>query len=142
MERRRFLQFLGAGSVLAAVGVLGISSFDSSIKNMIQEDTKGMKIKEKDVDEFLSDAKKEMFWQQYDLTKRGFIVAHTWLGLEVLPYKIKYTQYRSQIVGAFLLSTDYFTNKMDPEREIQYTGFYNPYKRACASPFSNFYYPA
>ena len=142
MERRRFLKFIGAGSVLAAVGVLGISSFDTSIKAMIQEDTKGMNIKEKDVDQFLADAKKEMFWQQYNFTKRGFIVAHTWLGLEVLPYKIKYTQYRSQIVGAFLLSTDFFINKMDPEREINYLTFYNPYKRACASPFSNFYYPA
>ncbi len=142
MERRRFLKYIGAGSVLAALGVVGVSSFQTTLKNMILEDTKGMGIEEKDVDRFLADAKAERFWEQYDLTKKGFIVAHTWLGLEVLPYKVKYNQYRSQVIGYFLLSTDYFTNKMNPNLPVNYIAFYNPYKTACSSPFSNFHYPA
>ena len=146
MERRKFLKILGAGSVLAGIGVVGISSFNSSVKGILLSDTRGMNIKEEDVDRFLADAEKEEFWQQFSFTKRGFIVVHTWLGegwigSKFLPYKLKFEQYRSKIVGTFLLSTDYFTNKMQPGLPIKYVSFYNPYMRACASPFSNYYYP-
>lgn len=146
MQRRKFLKILGAGSVLIGVGVISISSFSSSIKGMLLSDTEGLNLQESDIDRFLADAEKERFWQQFDFTKKGFIVAHTWLGEgwlgeKFLPYKLKYTQYRSRIVGTFLLSTDYFTNKMQSDLPIKYVGFYNPYKNACASPFSNYFYP-
>lgn len=141
MKRRNFLKIIGAGSVLAAAGFWGLSSFDSSIKDIILEDTEGLHLKEETIDRFLADAKKEVFWHEYDFTKKGFIVAHTWLGSGFLPYKLKYCHYRSKIVGTFLLSTDFFLNKMDEKKPIQYRGFYNPYKQACSSPFSSLYYP-
>lgn len=146
MERRNFLKWLGAGSVLAGLGVIGLSSFQSSIKDILLSDTADLPIPEEVIDRFVAEAEKEQFWQQFDLTKKGFIVGHTWLahswlGSEYLPYRLKYKQYRSRIVGTFLLSTDYFTNKMQAKEPIRYTTFYNPYKTACASPFSNFYYP-
>jgi hypothetical protein len=141
MERRNFLKIAATGTALVATGLLGIRSFKSGIKSMIIEDTQGLKLKEEEIDKFLADAEKEMFWSSYDTTKKGFITAHTWLGSAFLPYKFKYSQYRSQIVGTFLLSTDYFTNRMDAGKAIQYVAFYNPYKRPCASPFSNVYYP-
>jgi hypothetical protein len=40
-------------------------------------------------------------------------------------------------VSNFLLSTDFFQNGEDQEREIQYFGFYDPYKRPCANFFSD-----
>lgn len=141
MKRRNFLKLLGAGSILAAAGYWGLSSFESSIKDIIMEDTKGLQLEEGTIDRFLADAKKEIFWHEYDLTKKGFIVAHTWLGSGFLPYKLKYSQYRSKVVGTFLLSTDFFMHKMDENRTISYVGFYNPYRRPCASPFSNLSYP-
>lgn len=142
MERRTFLKVLGAGSVLAGIGVLSLRSFQSSIKAILLSDTSGLPIQEADVDLFLADAQKEKFWQQFDLRKKGFLVAHTWLGSDYLPYRLKYEQYRSLVVGTFLLSTNYFSHKMESGSPIRYEGFYNPYKRACASPFSNYYYPA
>lgn len=141
MKRRNFLKVAGAGTVLAATGFWSIRSFQSGIKTIIVQDTQGLNLKEEEIDKFLADAKKEMFWKQHDFTKKGFILAHTWLGSAYLPYRVKYSQYRSKIVGTFLLSTDYFSNKMDPEKTIQYVAFYNPYKRPCSSPFSNLYYP-
>lgn len=146
MERRNFLKILGAGSLLAGIGYLGFNSFRTSIKDILLTDTEGMAISEEVMDRFIADAEKEHFWQQFDLTKKGFIIGHTWLanswlGSEYLPYKMKYEQYRSRITGTFLLSTDYFTNKMQEGKPVEYVSFYNPYKRACASPFSNFYYP-
>lgn len=142
MERRKFLTIVGAGSMLAAVGgTLGLASFNTSVKTMIMRSIEGMDISEETVDQFLADARRERFFRQFDLSKKGFIVAHTWLMSDYLPYKLKYTQYCSQIVGTFLLSTDYFSNRMQHGAKIEYTGFYNPYKRPCSSPFSNIYYP-
>lgn len=147
MERRNFLKLIGAGSVLAGLGYIGINSFSNSIKEILLADTAGLGIPEEVTERFIADARKEKFWQQFDLKKKGFIISHTWLAhswkaSEYLPYKLKYTQYRSKIVGTFLLSTNYFTNHMQDEQPVQYVSFYNPYKNACASPFSNFYYPA
>ncbi|WP_017732429.1 hypothetical protein [Nafulsella turpanensis] len=142
MKRRNFLKILGAGSLLTSLGYWGLNSFESSIRDIILEDTKGLLLKEETVDRFLADARKEVFWHKYDFPRKGFIVAHTWLGSGFLPYKLKYSQYRSKIVGTFLLSTDFFTlNRMDENRAINYVAFYNPYQRPCASPFSNLYYP-
>lgn len=141
MKRRNFLKLAGAGTALAATGLWGINSFHSSVKAMILKDTRGLKLKEEEIDKFLADAKAEMFWNRYDLTKKGFILAHTWLGSGFLPYKFKYSQYRNTIVGTFLLSTDYFSNRMQAEKPVTYVAFYNPYKRPCGSPFSNLHYP-
>ncbi len=141
MERRNFLKIAAAGTALLATGLLTINAFQSGIKSMIMEETRGLQLKEEEIDKFLADAEKEMYWQGYDFSKKGFITAHTWLGSAFLPYKFKYSQYRNQIVGTFLLSTNYFTNKMDGNQAVQYLAFYNPYKRPCANPFSNIYYP-
>lgn len=127
--------------LVAAGGALGLGSFNTSVKSMIMRSIEGMNISEDTVDQFLADARRERFFRQYDLSKKGFIVAHTWLMSDYLPYKLKYTQYCSQIVGTFLLSTDYFSNRMQHGENVEYTGFYNPYKRPCSSPFSNVYYP-
>lgn len=102
----------------------------------------GMNITEETVDRFLADAQQEKFFSQFDLSKKGFIVSHTWLMSDYLPYKLKYSQYCSQIVGTFLLSTDYFSNSIHKGTEVEYTGFYNPYKSPCSSPFSNIYHSA
>lgn len=45
------------------------------------------------------------------------------------------------LVEGFLPATDFFMNKMDENRQINYVGMYNPYKRPCANPFSFIYYP-
>jgi hypothetical protein len=47
----------------------------------------------------------------------------------------------NQLLTAYLLSTDFFTNKMDESKTIKYVGLYNPYTRPCAHPFSNNVYP-
>lgn len=127
--------------MLAAIGALGLGSFNTSVKSMIMRSIRGMDISEETVDQFLADARQEKFFRQYDLSKKGFIVAHTWLMSDYLPYKLKYTQYCSQIVGTFLLSTNYFSTGTQKGAKIEYTGFYNPYKNPCSSPFSNIYYP-
>jgi hypothetical protein len=41
----------------------------------------------------------------------------------------------------YLLSSDYFINKMDEHKTVQYLGYYNPYRSPCANPFSSLHYP-
>ncbi len=48
----------------------------------------------------------------------------------------------SSLVEKYLLSTDFFLNKMDESRTVKYAGYYNPYKSPCTNPFSSLYYPA
>ena len=45
-----------------------------------------------------------------------------------------------QLVTAYLLSSDFFQNKMDEKRTIKYVGLYDPYSRPCSHPFSHIHY--
>lgn len=47
----------------------------------------------------------------------------------------------SELVKYFLLSTDFFINKMDEQRIVHYLGLYNPYKSPVPNPFSFTLYP-
>lgn len=46
-----------------------------------------------------------------------------------------------ELVENYLLSTDFFVNKMDESREVNYISLYTPYLRPCAHPFSAMHYP-
>ncbi len=51
-------------------------------------------------------------------------------------------KYWDELTDTYLLSTDFFRNKMDESKLVTYTGtIYNPYKTPCSHPFSNLYYP-
>jgi hypothetical protein len=144
MNRRRFIQITIVGGFAAAVGAYMMLAFRSAVRRMIAADTAGLKIEEGSIDRFIADAEQEFWLQRYGLAKRALIGLHThtrgMLGL--LPFKGKYLQYRSEIVGQFMLSTDYFYNKMDDNIQVNYAAFFNPHKGPCANPFSSAIYPA
>lgn len=144
MNRRRFIQVAIIGGVAAAAGAYMVMAFRSAVHKMIADDTSGLKLPQDSIKQFLDDAEKEQWLQRYGFAKRALIGLHTFTGglLGLLPYRGKYLQYRGEIVGQFLHSTDYFYNRMDNSLEITYTGFFNPYKVACANPFSSALYPA
>lgn len=48
----------------------------------------------------------------------------------------------ADLANRYLLSTDFFRNKMDENAEVKYLGLYNPYKIPCSNPFSHLYYPS
>lgn len=110
---------------------------------MLQKDTAQLKLNKSSIEKFMKDANKEQFWVKFSRGKKILIVAFTYVGIfkSMLPFYNKYIQYRGQITGHFLLSTDFFMQKMDPNQQVQYTQFYNPYRQACYNPFSTHYYP-
>jgi hypothetical protein len=60
-----------------------------------------------------------------------------YLGLD-----IKKSEMVTELVQKYLLSTDFFLNKMDESKPVKYLGVvYTPYAKPCFNPFSSLYYP-
>ena len=109
------------------------------IESLIREDTSFLKIPEETYQAFFS--KQKRYWNDINIYKKLLITGHYYFGwIAELPYSKKYQEYRNQFVEKFLLSTDFFTNKMDESKEIQFIGLYQPYQKPCFNPFSNLYY--
>lgn len=142
MKRRKFLGIFSLGVIGTAVGMLALPNFDEVVMNIIEHDTRELPIAEGAVEKYLSDAKKRNFHQRFNFGKREFIRGHYLIDNKIftLPYLTKYSRYRSELVGNFLLSTNFFTEKMNTNKIISYTSFYDPYYRPCSNPFSNVYY--
>lgn len=143
MKRRTFIGIAAIGTLgLATSGGILLSDFDRLVAKILKEDTASLKIDPKQIDMFMHDANKARLWDMFSFSKKELIKWSFYLENPFLklPYSVKYKIYRSQIVGMFLLSTDYFSNKMNDNMPVQYKGIYNPYFTPCSNPFSNLYY--
>lgn len=137
MRRRNFLQLIGLGSL--AVALPSIAAYSSSVEDatagIILEQFKYLKLDKQGVQKFVED--------YYKLTGEN---KYTVLQLKTKAYYfLKVHSEKSQLVRnittLYLLSTDFFMNRMDESREVKYVGIYNPHKTPCANPFSAIYYP-
>lgn len=144
MKRRTFFKLLALAVGGLLLSFLGLD-FRRVVRMILQKDTQQMSFTDAGViDKFLTEAEAELFWNQFSTAKKIFIcIQHYFhvVGIPV-PYHAKYLQYRSTITGHFLLSTDLFLSGSNVTRTLKYQGFFNPYKGACANPFSNLRMPA
>ncbi len=143
MNRRRFIRI----SILSLIGAVAASiiafyNFESFVFRMLKRDLKTLNVEEQDLKRFIADARKTNYWKKnsIDSKKRAFLLLFYFIPNIGLPYQFKFAQIKGRIVGTFLLSTDFFLNKMDESKKIKYIGFYDPYLRPCMNPFSNLYY--
>lgn len=130
--------------VAVVIGSVAIFDFNTVVIKMLKADLSYLKIDEANFERFVKEADQKKHWQNkfFDWKKKQ-LVRFSFLVdaiLPTFPYKYKYNQYRSDIIGDFLLSTDFFVNKMDTSKPVTYIGLYNPYMRPCSNPFSNLYY--
>ncbi len=143
MNRRRFiiLSILGVLSAIA-LSMVAIYDFETVVVKMLKRDLSYLKIKDRDIDRFLEDARNSGYWDRIklDRNKRAFVILYFLLPKVGLPYQFKFVQLRATIVGNFLLSTDFFTNKMNEDAEITYVALFDPELRPCQNPFSHAYY--
>jgi hypothetical protein len=143
MQRRKFLGIAAGGigiSIVALSGFFASKNFRKVIFEILRHDLKGLKVSKETLEKYIADAEKENFWG-FTEGKIQFIKAHHNIPIP-LPYAVKYRHFKSIIVGTYLLSTDFFLNKMDVAKPVNYLAYYNPYKRPCYNPFSNLYYPS
>lgn len=143
MNRRRFIRI----SILSIIGaaaatVIAFYNFDSFVLRMLKKDLKTLNVEEQDLKRFITDANNNHYWKKnaIDSKKRAFLFVFYFIPNIGLPYQFKFAQIKGRIVGTFLLSTDFFMNKMDESKKLKYVGFYDPYLRPCQNPFSNLYY--
>jgi len=145
MKRRGFIGlaiFAAAGAT--AGGLIYKERFEGLAKKIILKDTASLKIAPEEIDKFFTDASRDGLWDKlFPFSHKQLLKWHYHLdnGLFKLPYATNYNVYRSKIVGTFLLSTNFFKNKMDPNKPVKYEYLFDPYKYPCSNPFSNLYYP-
>ncbi|MBF9236507.1 hypothetical protein I2I05_03775 [Hymenobacter sp. BT683] len=137
MRRRSFLQLVGLGAAAVAVpaGVAYSASVEDALAGIILHEFHFLKIDRTGVDEFVAD-----YYKRTGANQQFFLNVKT-----KAYYLLKIDSERSQLVRTlttlYLLSTDFFLNRMDERKEVKYLGWYNPHKTPCANPFSALYYP-
>lgn len=145
ISRRKFLWIMLLTIIAVVIGTVALFDFNTVVIKMLKKDLSHLKIDEASFETFVKEAEQKGHWQSkfFDWKKKQLVRFSFMVDsiLPTFPYKYKYMQYRSDIVGDFLLSTDFFINKMDASKTVNYIGLYNPYLRPCSNPFSNLYYP-
>ncbi len=142
INRRKFIRI----SLFVIIGILvlifALLPFEYIVRRIIKNDLNSLKFSDDTVDQFIRDGLENGYFSSFELKKRWLIRIYDRLplGWVKFPFEGKYNQYRSQIIADFLLSTDFFLNGMDEQKNINYLGFYNPYSRPCSNPFSNLFY--
>lgn len=132
MKRRKFLTIAGVGGVVAALASFKFIThpFESVAKNIIRSELDYLKLDEEGLDKFVADYTKHKD-RNYKLTMKGYSL----FGINSAKSGKVH-----QLVAAYLLSSDFFQNKMDETRTVKYISLYDPYLRPCAHPFSHAYY--
>lgn len=145
MKRRKFIGSLSLGAAgFIAGGYIFFEKFESLARKIIIADTSSLNVSSTEIDKFFADvAKSRNAINSFPSSNQQLIKWHYHMdnSLFNLPYYSKYMQYRSKIVGFFLLSTDFFINKMDPAKPVKYRALYDPYQIPCSNPFSSTFYP-
>ena len=146
MKRRNFIKTIvgvGAGTLVAGTGYVASTGFYDVVDRIVREELAYLPISDSVYDAFMRDVKQQRAINHLGPQKEWFIRLHSIFGKSgtfLLPYRYKYEQYKSQIVGTFMLSTNFFSNGMDESKPISYATLYHPYKNACSNPFSSLYY--
>lgn len=145
MKRRKFIGLLTAGAGLAAFGgYVFFEKFETIVRKIIIKDTLSLNVSVAEIDKYLAAARRNKHLisnlplSNQQLLKWHYYLDSSWL---TLPYNTKNTVDRSKIVGDFLLSTNFFANKMDASKPIMFISIYDPYQKPCSNPFSNLFYP-
>jgi hypothetical protein len=132
MKRRKFLTIAGIGGAVAALASFKFIThpFESVARGIIKGELDYLKLDEAGLDKFVADYTK-LKDRNYKLTMKGY---------SLFGVNSARSGKVHQLVSAYLLSSDFFQNKMDERRVIKYVGLYDPYTRPCSHPFSHVHY--
>ena len=75
-------------------------------------------------------------------TGNNIISTAKWKALYYLGYTWRDSERIKDLIKYFLLSTDFFLNKTDESKVVNYLGFYGPYTGTYVNPFSFIVYPS
>lgn len=138
MNRRKFLKITGlSGAAILAVPGIGYitTSVQDAAVGIIKNELHYLHLEEAGIEQFVADYYRNHYINQNFSAK---LKIRSYYYFHVKPEKSYMVQ---ELVDNYLLSTDFFLNKMDESREVKYVGLYHPYQRPCAHPFSALQYP-
>jgi hypothetical protein len=132
MKRRKFLTIAGIGSAVAALTSFKFisTSYEEAAVTIIEKELSFLKLEREGIEKFIADYSKTKN-SGYRLAIRGY----SFFGV-----KASQSGKVNQLVTGYLLSTNFFVNKMDEKREVKYVALYDPYARPCSHPFSHIHY--
>jgi len=132
MKRRKFLTVAGIGGLIAgAMSFTAIeTSFEDAAEKIIYREVGFLKLDADGVRKFAKE-----YGQQKDSNYRIAVRGYALLGI-----RSHQSGKISQLITAYMLSTDFFRNEMNETKVVRYIGLYNPYTRPCSHPFSHHYY--
>jgi hypothetical protein len=135
MKRRKFLLWtgIGVGAIILPSSLYVVSG---SIKKyavlLIERQLDYLKLEPGSVAKYVDDYFKDDNQTAARLKWKTIYYLHIhWERSDQLKELIKY----------YLLSSDFFINKMDESKTVRYLGLYSPYKSPLPNPFSYILYP-
>ncbi len=135
MRRRNFLKIAGAGTaavVALPAGWYVATSVQEAAAGIITHELSYLELEPEGVARFVDDYLKDPLSQYTPAKLKAYYALRTGADASMMV---------ADLTRKYLLSSDYFINKMDEHRTVQYLGFYNPYRSPCANPFSSIHYP-
>jgi hypothetical protein len=135
MRRRNFLKIAGVGTAALAALPAGwyvATSVQEAAAGIITREFSYLKLDPKGVAQFVDDYLKDPLSQYTPAKVKAYYALRRGADESAMV---------ADLTRKYLLSSDYFMNKMDEHKTVQYLGFYNPYRSPCANPFSSLHYP-
>lgn len=133
MKRRRFLITAGLGGAVVALtfGKFFTTPFEEAAEIIIRRELYFLRLDGQGLKNFAADYSAAKH-RNYKLIVKGYSL----IGISAAQSGKVH-----QLVSQYLLSTDFFRNRMDESRLIKYLALYNPYTNPCAHPFSAAQHP-
>lgn len=138
MNRRSFLKLSGiTGAAVVALPSFGFvsTSIKKAAVGIIMQELNYLKLEKEGVEQFVEDHYKKHYIND-SLTSQLKIKSFYYLHVKPDNSYLVF-----ELVNNYLLSSDFFINKMDESKPVKYMGLYSPYTKPCFNPFSKLYYP-
>ncbi len=135
MERRKFLLLAGVGTgclVIPAAVYFMNGSVHQYACLLIEKQLKYLKLEDGSVEKYVND---------YFQNANDAILRMKWKTMYYLNTTWEESNTLKDLIKYYLLSTDFFINKMDESKVVNYLGLYNPYKSPIPNPFAYTLYP-
>lgn len=136
MKRRKFLTFIGVGTGVALIPP-GLYLVSPSVKKyavqLIKDELHYLKLEPGSVEQYVED--------YFKADDNKIMVNVRWKIFYYLGITWQKSDQVAELIKYYLLSTNFFINKMDERQPVKYLGMYNPYISPVPNPYSYILYP-
>lgn len=135
MNRRKFLILTGVSTgciVIPASVYFFTGDVNAYSCLLIKKQLHYLKLEEGSVEKYVS---------EYFNNSNDAVLRMKWKTMYYLNSTYEDSNTLKELIKYYLLSTDFFINKMDESKVIKYLGLYSPYKSPVPNPFAYTLYP-